>query len=196
MKKTETISTICRMCDHGCGIEVGVAEGQPVSLKGAKKHPYNKGWLCAKGRAALDFFHHPERLATPLIKKGGKFVPADWNRSLDFAAETASKADIHLPIRPGCDEILILNMLHVIFREKLWDKAFTAGWVNGFNNLFETVYADRFSPENGQAVTGISPDLVREVASAYARTFDTNNRFGKVSSFLSGTQGSPCTQSC
>ncbi|MDH3797594.1 MAG: molybdopterin-dependent oxidoreductase [Desulfobacterales bacterium] len=284
MKKTETISTICRMCDHGCGIEVGVAEGQPVSLKGAREHPYNKGWLCAKGRAALDFFHHPKRLATPLIKKEGKFVSVDWNRSLDFAAktlnrlrdqygpaslaiyhgegvghqeikyymkrfanvygtpnfmgvgslcnasrtiaealtiggltkpdipntrfliiwggnplisnepftpgeisrlkkrggklvvidpretETASKADIHLPIRPGYDEILILNMLHVILREELWDKAFTAEWVNGFNNLFETVSADRFSPENGQAGTGISPDLTRQVVRAYART--------------------------
>jgi anaerobic selenocysteine-containing dehydrogenase len=284
MQKTETISTICRMCDHGCGIEVSVAEGLPISLKGARQHPYNKGWLCAKGRAALDFFHHPERLATPLIKKKGKFVPVDWNRALDFAAETlnrlrdqdgpeslaiyhgegvghqeikyymkrfanvygtpnfmgvgslcnasrtlaetltiggltkpdilntrfliiwggnpmisnepfspgeisrlrkrggklvvidprktetASKADIYLPIRPGCDETLILNMLHVIFREQLWDKAFTAKWVNGFNTLFETVSADCFSPENGQAVTGISADLVRPVARAYART--------------------------
>jgi len=284
MKKTESISTICRMCDHGCGIEIGVAEGQPVTLKGTAEHPYNKGWLCAKGRAALDYFHHPNRLATPLIKQGGKFVPVDWNRSLDIAAEilnrlkdrygpaslaiyhgegvghqeikyymkrfanvygtpnftgvgslcnasrtiaetltiggltkpdipntrfliiwggnplisnepftpgeisrlkkrdgklvvidprkteTASKANIHLPIRPGCDEILILNMLHVIFREELWDKAFTAEWVNRFDNFFETVSANRFSPVNGQTVTGISPDLVRQVARAYART--------------------------
>jgi len=79
------------MCDHGCGIKVVVAEGQPVSLKGAKEHPYNKGWLCAKGRAALDFFHHPKRIATPLIKKEGKFVPVDWNRSMDFAAETLNR---------------------------------------------------------------------------------------------------------
>jgi len=272
------------MCDHGCGIEVGVAEGQPVTVRGAKEHPFNKGWLCAKGRAALDFFHHPQRLATPLIKQGGKFIPVDWNRSLDIAAETlnrlkdrygpeslaiyhgegvghqeikyymkrfanvygtpnftgvgslcnasrtiaetltiggltkpdipntrfliiwggnplisnepytpgeisrlkkrdgklvvidprktetASRADIHLPIRPGCDEILILNMLHVILREELWNKAFTADWVNGFENLFETVSADRFAPEKGQAATGISPDLVRQVARAYAQT--------------------------
>ena len=284
MKKTETIATICRMCDHGCGIEVDVADGQPVALKGDRKHPYNKGWLCAKGRAALEFFHHPNRLATPLIKKEGKLVAVDWNRSLDFAAdnlnrikdqfgpaslaiyhgegvghqeikyymkrfanvygtpnfsgvgslcnasrtmaetltfggltkpdihnsrfliiwggnplisnepftpreisrfkkrdgklvvidprktETASKADIHLPIKPGCDEILVLNMLHIILREELWDKAFAAEWVNGFDNFFETVSASRFSPVNGQIVTGISPDLVGRVARAYART--------------------------
>ena len=142
------------MCDHGCGIKVVVAEGQPVSLKGAKEHPYNKGWLCAKGRAALDFFHHPKRIATPLIsnepsipgeisrlkKRGSKLVVIDPRKT-----ETASKADIPFPIRPGYDEILILNMLHVIFREELWDKAFTAEWVNDFNNLFGTVYADPVS---------------------------------------------------
>jgi anaerobic selenocysteine-containing dehydrogenase len=100
-----------------------------------------------------------------LKKRGGKLVVIDPRET-----ETASKADIHLPIRPGYDEILILNMLHVILREELWDKAFTAEWVNGFNNLFETVSADRFSPENGQAGTGISPDLTRQVVRAYART--------------------------
>ena len=100
-----------------------------------------------------------------LKKRSGKLVVIDPRKT-----ETASKADIHLPIRPGYDEILILNMLHVIFREALWDKAFTAEWVNGFNHLFEAVSADRFSPENGQAVTGISPDLVRQVARTYART--------------------------
>ena len=284
MKKTETIATICRMCDHGCGIEVDVADNQPVALRGAKEHPYNKGWLCAKGRAALDFFHHPNRLATPLIKKEGKAVPVEWNQSLDFAAdnlnrikdqfgpaslaiyhgegvghqeikyymkrfanvygtpnfsgvgsvcnasrtmaetltfggltkpdihntrflivwggnplisnepftpgaisrlkkrggklvvidprrtETASKSDIHLPIRPGRDEILVLNILHVILREELWDKAFTAEWVNGFDQFFEMINTDRFSPANGQALTGITPDLVRKVAREYAQT--------------------------
>jgi formate dehydrogenase major subunit len=87
MKTTETISTICRMCDHGCGMEVGLVDGQPLSLKGRRQHPYNKGWLCAKGRAAIDFFNHPQRLTTPLIKKEGKFVPVDWSRSLDYAAK-------------------------------------------------------------------------------------------------------------
>ena len=284
MKTAQTISTICRMCDHGCGMEVGLVDGQPVSLKGRREHPYNKGWLCAKGRAALDFFHHPQRLATPLIRKEGKFVPADWNRSLEYAAkalirlrdrhgpaslaiyhgegvghqeikyymkrfanvygtpnfmgvgslcnasrtiaetltfggltkpdisntrflmiwggnplisnepfipgeinrlkkrngtlividprktETASKADLHLPVRPGCDEIVILNMMHVIFREALWDRAFAAEWINGFNRLFEAVSADCFSPEAGEAVTAVSSDLVRRVARDYART--------------------------
>ncbi len=80
------------------------------------------------------------------------------------------KADYHLAIKPGRDEILILNMLHVIFREELWDKEFTAKWVHGFHRFFQTVQQDRFSPEHGQELTGIQPDLVRQVARSYAQT--------------------------
>jgi anaerobic selenocysteine-containing dehydrogenase len=240
MKKIETISTICRMCDHGCGIEVDVAEGKFVPVDWNRSLDFAAETLNRLrdqyGPASLAIYHgegvgHQEikyymkRFANvygtpnfmgvgslcnasrtiaetltiggltkpdipntrflivwggnPLIsnepftpgeitrlkKRGGKLVVIDPRRT-----ETASKADIHLPIRPGCDEILILNMLHVIFREELWDKAFTAEWVNGFDNLFETVYAERFSPEKGQAVTGISPDLIRQIARAYGRT--------------------------
>jgi anaerobic selenocysteine-containing dehydrogenase len=75
------------MCDHGCGVEVSVAEGQPVRLKVRPQHPFNKGWLCAKGLAGLDFFYSPERLSAPLIQRETKFVPVDWDEALDFAAE-------------------------------------------------------------------------------------------------------------
>ena len=91
MQTADKIATICRMCDHGCGIEVDVDEGQPVSVKGRREHPFNKGWLCAKGWAAIDFFHHPQRLTTPLIKKEDKFVPVAWDRSLDYVAEALNR---------------------------------------------------------------------------------------------------------
>ena len=100
-----------------------------------------------------------------LKKRDGRLIVIDPRKT-----ETASKADIHLAVRPGCDEVLVLNMLHVIFREELWDKVFAAEWINGFDHLFETVSADRFSPEAGQTVTAISSDLVRQVARDYART--------------------------
>ncbi|TEU15238.1 MAG: hypothetical protein E3J21_13745 [Anaerolineales bacterium] len=85
--KTETISTICRMCDHGCGLEITLEHGRPVSLRGSQEHPFNKGWLCAKGRAALDFLHSPQRLSSPLIRRNGKFVPIEWEDALTYAAE-------------------------------------------------------------------------------------------------------------
>jgi anaerobic selenocysteine-containing dehydrogenase len=270
------------MCDHGCGIQVTLKDGQPVGIKGSKEHPFNKGWLCAKGRAALDFFSSPHRLSTPLIRETEGFRNTDWDEALSFAAEkltwlrdkygpeslaiyhgegvghqeikyymkrfanvygtpnfmgvgslcnasrtmaetltfggltkpdilntrllilwganplvshepfppkeisqlkkrgaklivvdprkteTASKADIHLPLKPGRDELLILNMLHVLIQEDLWDKAFTDKWVQGFDQFVRTTREDRFAPENGKALTGIESELVRKVVRLYA----------------------------
>jgi anaerobic selenocysteine-containing dehydrogenase len=107
----------------------------------------------------------PPKELTRLKRIGGPIVVIDPRET-----ETALKADYHLAIKPGRDEILILNMLHVIFREELWDKGFTARWIRGFQRFFQTVQQDRFSPENGQELTGIQPDLVRQVARSYAQT--------------------------
>ncbi|MBL7204760.1 MAG: molybdopterin-dependent oxidoreductase [Desulfobacteraceae bacterium] len=284
MRRTQNIPTICRMCEQGCGLEVTVKNGRPVGVKGAKEHPYNRGWICAKGRAAIDFFNSPLRLHSPLIRRKGRFLPVDWDEALDFAeqelkrlrerhgpqslaiyhgegtghqeikyymkrfanvygtpnfmgvgsicnasrtiadtvtlggvtkpdipntdfliiwganpfvshepapprelsrlkkrggqivvidprkTETGSKADYHLAVRPGRDEILILNMLHVIVREELWDKEFAEQWVHGFEDFAREVKENRFSPEEGETLTGIAPELVRHVACSYAST--------------------------
>jgi anaerobic selenocysteine-containing dehydrogenase len=39
IRNVENVRTLCRMCDHGCGIEVSVVEGKPVKLKGFQDHP-------------------------------------------------------------------------------------------------------------------------------------------------------------
>jgi anaerobic selenocysteine-containing dehydrogenase len=85
-------------------------------------------------------------------------------------SETASSADIHLPIKPGSDGTLILNMLHVLVREGLWDKSFVEKWVHGSHGLFNAVTGEAFSPESGAPVTGIGSDLVRYVTRLYAET--------------------------
>jgi anaerobic selenocysteine-containing dehydrogenase len=61
-------------------------------------------------------------------------------------------------------------MLHVILGEDLWDKEFTEEWVQGFRRFRETVVEDRYSPENGEALTGIPSHMVRQVARSYAKT--------------------------
>jgi anaerobic selenocysteine-containing dehydrogenase len=265
-------------------MDVAVRAGRPEAIKGSKAHPFNKGWLCAKGRAALDLYYSPNRLSVPQIRKDGILVRSNWEETFSFIAkkllrlkdkhgpealaiyhgegvghqeikyymkrfanvyrtpnfcgvgsicnasrtigevltfgnltkpdipnsrlliiwggnplvshepyvpldivkfkknggqlvvvdprrtETASKADIHLPIKPGRDENLILNMLHVLFREDIWDKAFTQKWISDFEEFYQTLIEDRFSPEKGEELTGIPPDLVRHIVKSYAET--------------------------
>ncbi len=282
MAMIQIVSTLCRMCEQGCGIDVEVKDGRPVKIKGSKEHPFNKGWLCPKGQAALELFYSPQRLASPLIRKKGDLKEVNWDEALDFVAEklhqikhrygaqslaiyhgegfghqeikyymkrfanvygtpnftgvgsicnasktlgekltfggltkpdiqntsfmivwganpvvshepfppadlvrfkkrggklvvvdprmteTASKADFHLFVRPGSDDVLILNMFHVLFKEDLWDKRFAGEWIQNFAHFYKTLKSSKFSPENGEPFTGVSPETVRLIARQFA----------------------------
>jgi len=84
---TEEVATTCTYCGVGCGIYLGVRDGQVVSVRGRREGTVNNGFLCVKGRYGFDFIHHPDRLKYPLIKKGGKFVPATWDEALDLVSQ-------------------------------------------------------------------------------------------------------------
>jgi anaerobic selenocysteine-containing dehydrogenase len=34
--ETRQVTTLCRMCDHGCGMEVTVENEMPVAVKGSR----------------------------------------------------------------------------------------------------------------------------------------------------------------
>jgi anaerobic selenocysteine-containing dehydrogenase len=42
MGDRQTVPTLCKMCDHGCGVEVMVRDGRPEALKGSTAHPFNR----------------------------------------------------------------------------------------------------------------------------------------------------------
>lgn len=60
-----------------------------------------------------------------LRARGMKTIVVDPNFSPD-----ASKATIHLPVRPGSDAALVLSWYRVIFDEKLYDEEFTKYFTN------------------------------------------------------------------
>ena len=66
MPERETVQTLCRMCDDRCAINVYLEDGKIVDIDGYKEHPWNRGRLCVKARAAVDMVYHPERLLKPL----------------------------------------------------------------------------------------------------------------------------------
>lgn len=78
----------------------------------------------------------------------------------------AQFADIHLPITPGTDCVLINSMLHVIFKEGLEDRAYLEANTNGLSELEELV--KEYDPVTAQHVCGIDEDTIRQVARLYA----------------------------
>lgn len=79
----------------------------------------------------------------------------------------AQWADIHLPITPGTDTVLMNAMLYVIFDEGLEDPEYIANNTNGIEQLRETVKA--YDPKIAQRQCGIDEDTIRNVARLYAK---------------------------
>jgi assimilatory nitrate reductase catalytic subunit len=79
----------------------------------------------------------------------------------------AQFADIHLPITPGTDCVLINAMLHVIISEGLHDQSYIDAHTNGFEEL-KALVAD-YDPIKAQHVCGIDEDMIRHVARLYAK---------------------------
>jgi len=79
----------------------------------------------------------------------------------------AQFADIHLPITPGTDTVLINAMMHVIFKEGLQDHEYIANHTQGIDALRELL-AD-YDPKVAQHICGIDEDRIRTVARIYAK---------------------------
>lgn len=78
----------------------------------------------------------------------------------------AQFADIHLPITPGTDLVLLNSLAHVILDEALQDSEYIARNTNGLNE-FEQLIAE-YDPVSAAKICGIDEDTIRHVARLYA----------------------------
>ncbi len=80
---------ICPYCGVGCSIDVAIKDNQVLWAEGTEENWEQipgRGMLCVKGRFGLDYVNREDRLTTPLIRKNGKLVEADWDEALDLVA--------------------------------------------------------------------------------------------------------------
>ena len=83
----QVFQTLCRMCDDHCALNVYMEEGRVVDIDGYKEHPWNRGRLCSKGRAAVDLVYHPDRLWKPLKRTASGWQEIPLEQALDEIAE-------------------------------------------------------------------------------------------------------------
>jgi assimilatory nitrate reductase catalytic subunit len=79
----------------------------------------------------------------------------------------AQFADIHLPITPGTDCVLINAMMFVIINEGLQDQAYIDASTQGFDEVKALV--QDYDPKTAQHICGIDEDTIRNVARIYAK---------------------------
>lgn len=79
----------------------------------------------------------------------------------------AQFADIHLPITPGTDCVLINAMMYVIINEGLQDQSYIDAHTQGFEEVKSLV--QDYDPKVAQHTCGIDEDTIRNVARLYAK---------------------------
>ncbi len=85
--------TTCAYCGVGCQIDLNVdpKTNEIVHVTSEVGCIPNNGNLCVKGRFAMDFVASKKRLASPLIKRNGRFEKATWPEAINFIAERLTK---------------------------------------------------------------------------------------------------------
>ena len=85
------VKSACGMCQAGCGILVELDGPRIRKISGAPDSPVNKGRLCLKGAASLEYLNHPGRLKKPLKRQGprgsGEWKEISWDEALDTVAD-------------------------------------------------------------------------------------------------------------
>ncbi len=84
-------NTICSLCPGGCGIQVRLIDGIPVSVKGNRFYPINLGGMCPLGVNALHELYNPDRVKMPLRRSGdrgsGKWESVTWDDALKTVSD-------------------------------------------------------------------------------------------------------------
>jgi formate dehydrogenase major subunit len=107
---TETRNT-CPYCSVACGVILyskgDRTKGETAEIthiEGDADHPTNRGTLCPKGAALLDFVHSETRLTKPRIRKPGadSFQDISWEEALDRVARLwKDDRDQNIVVRNG-----------------------------------------------------------------------------------------------
>lgn len=84
LKADKVIRTVCTYCGVGCNLEVKVKDGVVRGIQSPVDAEVNRGHTCVKGRFAFEFYNHPDRLKSPMIRKNGELEEVSWEEAYAF----------------------------------------------------------------------------------------------------------------
>ena len=83
------VQSACVLCSNGCALDVGVADGRIVGVRGRGVDRVNHGRLGPKGLYGWQANNSPDRLTRPLVRRGGNLEEAGWGEAMDTVLERA-----------------------------------------------------------------------------------------------------------
>lgn len=118
----------------------------------------NTKYFLMMGRNVTESLHNGETLGwIDGVANGAKVVYVDPRYTI-----TASKAKEWLAIKPLTDHAFLLALIHVVIKEKLYDKEFVAEYTQGLDELWEVV--KNYTPEWAEKETDITAETTVRIA--------------------------------
>ncbi|MBO0770154.1 MAG: molybdopterin-dependent oxidoreductase, partial [Actinobacteria bacterium] len=85
------VQSACALCSNGCGMDVAVADGQIVGVRGRAGDRVNHGRLGPKGLFGWQANQSADRLTRPLIRADGRLRETDWATAMTQVVERSGQ---------------------------------------------------------------------------------------------------------
>jgi anaerobic selenocysteine-containing dehydrogenase len=79
---TRTALRTCPLCEATCGLELTLDGDTVTSVRGDRADVFSRGYLCPKAVGLAHLDRDPDRVRTPLVRRGGELRPATWDEAL------------------------------------------------------------------------------------------------------------------
>jgi anaerobic selenocysteine-containing dehydrogenase len=83
------VQSACVLCSNGCALDIGVADGRIVGVRGRAVDRINHGRLGPKGLYGWQANNSPDRLTRPLVRRNGTLEETDWDTAMSRVVERA-----------------------------------------------------------------------------------------------------------
>jgi ferredoxin-nitrate reductase len=84
------VQSACVLCSNGCALDIAVANGRIVGVRGREVDRINHGRLGPKGLYGWQANNSPDRLREPLIRRNGALQGASWDEAFDLVVARSS----------------------------------------------------------------------------------------------------------
>jgi NADH-quinone oxidoreductase subunit G len=81
------VASTCTHCGVGCAVWLDERDGQILRTRAREDRAVNDIWLCDRGFFGHDYVGSPDRLTTPLVRRGDRLEPAGWDEALAVVAD-------------------------------------------------------------------------------------------------------------
>jgi NADH-quinone oxidoreductase subunit G len=98
--EVDRTASICPNCTQGCNMIVETRDNVVVRLRPRANEAVNRFFMCDYGRLNYRWMNRPDRVDTPMVRRGTELVRAEWSLALQSAAQLLQGAKARVVASP------------------------------------------------------------------------------------------------